>query len=110
MRFTRRLFGVSVAAAAALTSGLAFAQAKPAAKPAATPAAAKPLQGQVVKMVRIDALSGLLGPVGSSQLKGYQFFAEKMSAIKACVKMSAAHSTTPTRGRRAEIGGRRFDL
>ncbi|MDZ7590917.1 MAG: branched-chain amino acid ABC transporter substrate-binding protein [Rubrivivax sp.] len=67
MRFTRRLFGVSVAAAAALSSGLVFAQ-------------AKPLQGQVVKLVRIDPLSGLLGPVGVSQSKGYQFFAEKFSA------------------------------
>ena len=67
MRFTRRLFGVSVAAAAALSSGLVFAQ-------------AKPLQGQVVKLVRIDPLSGLLGPVGVSQSKGYQFFAEKISA------------------------------
>ena len=36
-------------------------------------------QGQTVKMVRIDAQSGLLGPVGVSQLKGYQFFAEKFS-------------------------------
>ncbi len=36
-------------------------------------------QGEVVKMVRIDPLSGLLGPVGVSQLKGYQFFAEKYS-------------------------------
>jgi branched-chain amino acid transport system substrate-binding protein len=30
-------------------------------------------------MVRIDAQTGLLGPVGVSQLKGYQFFAEKFS-------------------------------
>ncbi len=36
-------------------------------------------KGEVVKMVRIDAQSGLLGPVGVSQLKGYQFFAEKFS-------------------------------
>ncbi len=36
-------------------------------------------KGEVVKMVRIDPLSGLLGPVGISQLKGYQFFAEKFS-------------------------------
>jgi branched-chain amino acid transport system substrate-binding protein len=41
--------------------------------------AAKPLEGQVVKMVRIDALSGLMGPVGTNQLKSYQFFAEKFS-------------------------------
>jgi branched-chain amino acid transport system substrate-binding protein len=30
-------------------------------------------------MVRIDPLTGLLGPVGVSQMKGYQFFAEKFS-------------------------------
>jgi branched-chain amino acid transport system substrate-binding protein len=36
-------------------------------------------KGETVKMVRIDPLSGLLGPVGVSQLKGYQFFAEKYS-------------------------------
>jgi branched-chain amino acid transport system substrate-binding protein len=30
-------------------------------------------------MVRIDPLTGLLGPVGVSQAKGYQFFAEKFS-------------------------------
>jgi branched-chain amino acid transport system substrate-binding protein len=36
-------------------------------------------KGEVVKMVRIDAQSGLLGPVGINQLKSYQFFAEKFS-------------------------------
>ncbi len=36
-------------------------------------------KGEVVKMVRIDPLTGLLGPVGVSQAKGYQFFAEKFS-------------------------------
>jgi branched-chain amino acid transport system substrate-binding protein len=30
--------------------------------------------------VRIDPLSGLLGPVGVNQLKSYQFIAEKFSA------------------------------
>ena len=34
---------------------------------------------ETVKMVRIDPLTGLLGPVGVSQFKGYQFFAEKFS-------------------------------
>jgi branched-chain amino acid transport system substrate-binding protein len=60
----------------------AQAPAKPAAaKPAPAKAAAPagPLTGQVVKMVRIDAQTGLLGPVGVSQLKGYQFFADKFS-------------------------------
>ena len=38
-------------------------------------------KGEVVKMVRIDPLTGLLGPVGVSQLKGYQFFAEKYSGL-----------------------------
>ena len=36
-------------------------------------------KGEVVKMVRIDPLTGLLGPVGISQDKGYKFFAEKFS-------------------------------
>jgi branched-chain amino acid transport system substrate-binding protein len=36
-------------------------------------------KGEVVKMVRIDAQTGLLGPVGVNQLKSYQFFAEKFS-------------------------------
>jgi len=49
------------------------------AKPAAKAGAAKPLAGQTVKLARIDALSGLMGPVGSNQLKSYQFIAEKFS-------------------------------
>jgi branched-chain amino acid transport system substrate-binding protein len=36
-------------------------------------------KGEIVKMVRIDPLTGLLGPVGISQDKGYKFFAEKFS-------------------------------
>jgi branched-chain amino acid transport system substrate-binding protein len=59
MTFALKLVVASVAVACA---GSAFAQ-----------------KGEVVKMVRIDAQSGLLGPVGVSQLKGYQFFAEKFS-------------------------------
>ena len=35
--------------------------------------------GDTVKMIRIDTLTGLLGPVGVSQIKGYQFFAVKFS-------------------------------
>ena len=41
--------------------------------------AAMAQKGETVKMVRIDPLTGLLGPVGVSQMKGYQFFAEKFS-------------------------------
>lgn len=36
-------------------------------------------QGEVVKIIRIDPLSGLLGPVGVNQDKSYKFFAEKFS-------------------------------
>lgn len=36
-------------------------------------------KGETVKIVRIDAQTGLLGPVGVNQLDGYQFFAEKFS-------------------------------
>ena len=59
MKFALKLVVASVAVACA---GTAFAQ-----------------KGEVVKMVRIDAQTGLLGPVGVSQLKGYQFFAEQFS-------------------------------
>jgi branched-chain amino acid transport system substrate-binding protein len=95
MRF--QLKHIAVAAVFACATG-AFAQqaapakpAAPAAKPApaakAAPAkaAAAPamatgvLKGETVKLVRIDPLTGLLGPVGVSQIKGYQFFADKFS-------------------------------
>ena len=46
---------------------------------AATCGAAMAQKGETVKMVRIDAQTGLLGPVGVNQLKSYQFFAEKFS-------------------------------
>ena len=77
--FPRRHLALMALASGLLLAGLAQAQApaKPAAAKAAAPAG--PLTGQVVKMVRIDAQTGLLGPVGVSQLKGYQFFAEKFS-------------------------------
>lgn len=41
--------------------------------------AAHATQGETVKIVMIDPLSGLMGPVGSNQLKSFQFFAEKFS-------------------------------
>ena len=78
-RFPRRHLALVALASGLLLGGLAQAQApaKTAAAKAAAPAG--PLAGQVVKMVRIDAQTGLLGPVGVSQLKGYQFFADKFS-------------------------------
>lgn len=36
-------------------------------------------KGETVKIAFIDPLSGLMGPVGSNQLKSFQFFAEKFS-------------------------------
>ena len=51
-----------VAASALLLGGAALAQ-----------------QGEVVKIVRIDPLTGLMGPVGTNQDKSYKFFAEKFS-------------------------------
>ena len=36
-------------------------------------------KGETVKMVRIDALTGLLGPTGINQQKTYQFLADKFS-------------------------------
>ena len=36
-------------------------------------------KGETVKIAHIDPLSGLMGPVGTNQLKSFQFFAEKFS-------------------------------
>ena len=62
MRFTHRLFGVSVVASAALMSGVAFAQA-----------------GATVKVAFIDPLSGAFASVGQNGLKSWQFSAEQAS-------------------------------
>jgi branched-chain amino acid transport system substrate-binding protein len=62
MRFTRRLFGMSVAATLALNAGLAFAQ-----------------KGETVKLAWIDPLSGLMAPVGQNQLRSFQFVADKFN-------------------------------
>jgi branched-chain amino acid transport system substrate-binding protein len=78
---TERISVLTLSLAVGLCFGAQLSQAQTAPAKAApkAAAAAKPLQGQVVKLVRIDPLSGLLGPVGVSQMKGYQFFAEKFS-------------------------------
>jgi branched-chain amino acid transport system substrate-binding protein len=39
-------------------------------------------KGETVKIAHIDPLSGLMGPVGTNQLKSFQFFAEKFSGSK----------------------------
>jgi len=36
-------------------------------------------KGETVKIAHIDPLSGLMGPVGTNQLKSFQYFAEKFS-------------------------------
>jgi len=59
MKFAFKLIAVS---AAFLCAGAAMAQ-----------------KGETVKMLRIDPLSGLLGPVGLNQQKSYQYLAEKFS-------------------------------
>ena len=58
---------IALGAALVVNAGTAMAQ-------------AKPLAGQTVKMMWIDPLTGLMGPVGSNQLKSWQFFAEKFNA------------------------------
>ncbi len=65
---TRRLFNLLAGAALVASAGSTLA------------APAKPLAGQTVKMMWIDPLSGLMGPVGTNQLKSWQFMAEKFSA------------------------------
>jgi branched-chain amino acid transport system substrate-binding protein len=71
MKLTKFSLGILVGTSLLMSANLAMAQAK---------GGAKPLAGETVKMVRIDALSGLMAPVGGNQLKSYQFFAEKFSA------------------------------
>lgn len=63
---TRREFSLAVGATLVAPTGIAMAQ-------------AKPLAGQVVKIMWIDPLSGLMAPVGVNQLKTAQFVAEKFS-------------------------------
>ncbi|MBT9495095.1 MAG: branched-chain amino acid ABC transporter substrate-binding protein [Paucibacter sp.] len=60
---TRHLVQAAALAALGLSCGIAAAQ-----------------KGETVKLVYIDALSGLMGPVGQNQVKSFQFFAEKFNA------------------------------
>lgn len=78
MKFAVRFVAVS----AMLTCAAVQAQAPAKPAPAAAKAAAAPAatNGQVVKMMWIDPLTGLMGPVGTNQLKSLQFLAEKYSA------------------------------
>ena len=69
MKFTHRLFGLPVAAALALASGVVFAQA-----------------GQTVKIAFIDPLSGPFANVGQNQLKSWQFIAAQFAKNPAGVK------------------------
>lgn len=62
-----RLLQLSVGAALVVAASAAMAQ-------------AKPLAGQVVKLMWIDPLTGLMGPVGTNQVKTQQFLAERFSA------------------------------
>lgn len=71
MKLSKITYSIVAGSALLASANVAMAQAKP---------AAKPLAGQTIKMVRIDALSGLMAPVGTNQLKSYQFFAEKFNA------------------------------
>jgi len=70
---------IAVALSTVLACSLAQAQAPkaPARAAAAAPAATK---GQVVKIMWIDPLTGLMGPVGTNQLKSVQFLADKWNA------------------------------
>jgi branched-chain amino acid transport system substrate-binding protein len=64
---TRSVFTLTVGAALVVSAGVAMAQ-------------AKPLAGQTVKLMWIDPLTGLMGPVGTNQVKTQQFLAERFSA------------------------------
>ncbi len=79
-----RRFATVAAAVSALACSLAMAQAP--AKPAAPAKAAAPAAApgavnlnQTVKIAWLDPLSGLMAAVGTNQLKGFQFLAERFS-------------------------------
>jgi branched-chain amino acid transport system substrate-binding protein len=78
VNFAVRLLAFSVAVASASAYGQAPA-AKPASPAKPAPAAAAATKGQVVKVMWIDPLTGLMGPVGTNQLKSLQFVAEKFN-------------------------------
>ena len=58
----KNAFRMIAVAALASTASMAFAQ-----------------KGETVKIAHIDPLSGLMAPVGTNQLKSFQFFADKFS-------------------------------
>jgi branched-chain amino acid transport system substrate-binding protein len=62
MKFTRRLFGMPIAASLVLSSTLVFAQ-----------------SGETVKIAFVDPLSGPFANIGQNQLKSYQFVAENFN-------------------------------
>ena len=62
MKFTHRLFAVSVAASAALVSGVAFAQA-----------------GQTVKIALIDPISGPMANIGEAFTKVFQLEIDRLN-------------------------------
>ncbi|TSE34238.1 branched-chain amino acid ABC transporter substrate-binding protein [Tepidimonas charontis] len=79
MTFVFKPLAVAAMIGLALT-GVAQAQsARQAARQQAAAAANAPLAGQTVKIAWIDPLSGLMAPVGSNQVRSFQFFAEKFS-------------------------------
>ena len=76
-----RLAGIALAVSSLLCMGIANAQT---AKPAATadktvPAVAAVNLNQTVKIAWLDPLSGLMAAVGTNQLHGFQFLAEKFN-------------------------------
>ncbi|MBC7955424.1 MAG: branched-chain amino acid ABC transporter substrate-binding protein [Cytophagales bacterium] len=62
MKFTKKMFGMSVSAVLALNASVAFAQA-----------------GETVKLAFIDPLSGPMANIGTNILHTFQFLAEKES-------------------------------
>ena len=69
MTFTPKTLAFSIACALTLSTSLALAQ-----------KAGTVNLKETVKIAWIDPLSGLMAPVGTNQLKSFQFFAEKFSA------------------------------
>jgi branched-chain amino acid transport system substrate-binding protein len=77
-----RLAGIALAVSSLLCMGIANAQtAKPAAAAEKSVSAVAAVNlNQTVKIAWLDPLSGLMAAVGSNQLRGFQFLAEKFNA------------------------------
>jgi branched-chain amino acid transport system substrate-binding protein len=79
MKFAVKTMTIAAMLGLAISATAQAQSARQAKREQAAAGANAPLAGQTVKIAWIDPLSGLMAPVGSNQVKSFQFFAEKFS-------------------------------